>query len=133
MTHKIEGGKSMIKSIVKSALVVGLLIFTATTVFAHAALTTATPAANATVTASPSEIILTFSEAIDLKFSGAKIADAGNAEITTGPASLAKDDDKTLVIPLTATLAAGEYSVTWHNLSRDGHKIKGTFKFTVKP
>jgi copper resistance protein C len=84
------------------------------------------------VTASPTEIDITFSEGIDLKFSGAKLADAKKVAVPTGSASLAAGGDTTLVIPVTKPLAAGEYVVAWHNLSKDGHKSKGSFKFTVK-
>lgn len=123
----------MINTLRKSALILGLVMLSAATAFAHAGLVTSAPAADSTVTASPSEIVITFSEAIDLKFSGAKLADSKMVDIPTGAASLAKDSDKTLVIPITTPLAAGDYVVAWHNLSKDGHKIKGSFKFTIKP
>ena len=123
----------MIKDLCKSALVIGLVMFSAASAFAHAGLATTMPAANSTVAASQPEISLTFSEAIDLKFSGAKLEDSKNIDVPTGPASLAKDDDKILLIPLSTPLSAGDYLVMWHNLSKDGHKIKGSFKFTVKP
>lgn len=117
----------------KSAITVVAVIFSATSVLAHAELVAAKPAADATVATSPPELDLTFSESIDLKFSGAKLEDSKGSNIPLSPASLAKDNDKTLVIPLTKPLPGGNYVVTWHNLSRDGHKMKGTLKFTVKP
>lgn len=123
----------MITTLCKSALILGVIMFSASHAFAHAELVKATPTANSTVSASPVEIALTFSEAVDLKFSGAKLTDSMKMDIATGPASLAKGDDTTLVIPVTKPLAAGEYVVAWHNLSRDGHKSKGSFNFTVKP
>ena len=91
------------------------------------------PPLTQTVTASPTEIDLTFSEGINIKFSGAKLSDSMKMDFATGPAALAKGGDTTLVIPVTKPLVAGDYVVTWHNLSKDGHKSKGTFKFTVKP
>jgi copper resistance protein C len=41
--------------------------------------------------------------------------------------------DTTLVVPVTATLAAGTYTVDWHALATDGHKTNGSYTFTVKP
>ena len=100
---------------------------------AHAHMGSATPAVDGTVAASPAELELKFSEALELKFSGVKVTGPGNAAIATGAASLAKGDDNTLVVPVSATLAAGTYTVDWHVLSKDGHKTLGSYTFTVKP
>ena len=100
---------------------------------AHAHLASATPAADGTVAASPAELELKFSEPVELKFSGVKVAGPDHAAIATGTASLAKGDDNTLVVPVSTTLAAGTYTVDWHVLSKDGHKTHGSYTFTVKP
>ena len=123
----------MITTFQKSALIAAVMLLSATSAFAHAEFVKSTPAPDSTITASPNEIDITFSEAIDLKFSGAKLADSMNMDIATGAASLAKGGDITLVIPITKPLVAGDYVVAWRNLSKDGHKLKGSFKFTVKP
>jgi copper resistance protein C len=102
-------------------------------VLAHAHLESAVPAENAIVKVSPVEIDLTFSEGLNLKFSGATITGPGKATISTGQAKLSINDHKTLVIPLSAPLASGEYTVNWTALSTDGHKTKGSYTFTVKP
>ena len=116
----------------KAALVAATMLVSATSAFAHAEFVKSSPGPDSIVT-SPTEIDLTFSEGINLKFSGAKLSDSMKMSLETGPATLAKGGDTTLVIPVTKPLAAGEYVVTWHNLSKDGHKSKGTFKFAVKP
>ncbi|QND52848.1 copper homeostasis periplasmic binding protein CopC [Phyllobacterium sp. 628] len=100
---------------------------------AHAHLKSATPAENATVTASPNEIDLTFSEGINLKFSGATVSSSDKTAVSIGLAKLAAGDDMTLVVPVTKPLSAGKYTVDWHALSTDGHKSKGSYSFTVKP
>ena len=100
--------------------------------FAHAHLKTAQPAAGSTVTAGPSQLDLTFTEGVNLKFTGVKVTGTSKAAVKTGHASL-KNGDVTLVVPISQTLHAGVYTVTWHALSTDGHKTKGTYKFTVKP
>ena len=116
----------------KAALVAALMLAGTTSAFAHAEFVKSSPGPDSIVT-SPTEIDLTFSEGINLKFSGAKLSDSMKMTLETGPATLAKGGDTTLVIPVTTPLAAGEYVVAWHNLSKDGHKSKGSFKFTVKP
>ena len=100
---------------------------------AHAHLDSATLAITETVTASPAELDLKFSEALELKFSGVIVVGPDNAAVATGAASFAKGDETTLIVPVSATLAAGIYTVDWHVLSKDGHKSHGSYTFTVKP
>lgn len=100
---------------------------------AHAHLKTSVPAGNATLAASPASISLQFSEALLLKFSGIKVTGPGNAEVKLGPAASGSGGDSALEVPVTAPLPAGLYTVDWHIVSNDGHKMKGTYTFTVKP
>ncbi len=99
---------------------------------AHAHLKSAVPAADSTVKAAPSELDLTFSEGLNLKFSGIKITGPGKMAVKTGEASL-MDKDATLMVPVTDKLAPGKYTVEWHALSTDGHKTNGIYSFTVAP
>ncbi|WP_412065601.1 copper homeostasis periplasmic binding protein CopC [Rhizobium sp. SYY.PMSO] len=99
---------------------------------AHAHLKSAVPAADSTVKAAPSELDLTFSEGLNLKFSGIKITGPGKMAVKTGEASL-MDKDATLMVPVTDELAPGKYTVEWHALSTDGHKTNGIYSFTVAP
>jgi copper resistance protein C len=100
---------------------------------AHAHLKTATPAANGTVTAAPAELDLSFSEGVNLKFTGVKVTGPGGTEVPTGEAKLASGGDTTLVVPVTGTLVPGSYKVDWHALATDGHKTEGSYSFTIKP
>lgn len=100
--------------------------------FAHAHLKASTPADKATVTTSPSELDLTFTEELNLKFTGIKLIGPKKQEIKTG-AGMLTDGDKGLMIPVSDKLDAGTYTVEWHALSADGHKTNGTYSFTVKP
>ena len=99
---------------------------------AHAELKSATPPADGTVAAAPTELDLKFSEDLNLKFSGVTVTGPDKKAVQTGDATL-MDGNTTLMVPLTGTLAAGVYTVAWHALSADGHKTHGTYKFTVKP
>ncbi|MBB4009136.1 copper homeostasis periplasmic binding protein CopC [Allorhizobium taibaishanense] len=100
--------------------------------FAHAHLATATPADKATVASAPKTIDLTFTEALEAKFSGVDVLDTQQQKVKIGEAVLSKDG-KGLSVPVTGTLAPGAYTVEWHVLSVDGHKSNGTTSFTVKP
>lgn len=100
--------------------------------FAHAHLKSASPAPESTISAAPDELDLTFSESLNLKFSGIRLVGPGKTEVKTGEGML-MDNDTMLMVPVGETLAAGIYTVEWHALSTDGHKSKGEYTFTVKP
>jgi methionine-rich copper-binding protein CopC len=100
---------------------------------AHAELKSATPPVNGTVTTSPPELDLEFTEGVNLAFTGVTLKDPGKKAVATGKAALQPGDDTKLVVPLAGTLPAGTYTVAWHALSTDGHKTHGTYAFTVKP
>lgn len=101
--------------------------------FAHAHLKSATPAVNGTVSSSPSELDLIFSEGLNLKFTGAKLLGPDKKAVATGAATLGAGGDTTLVVPVPASLPAGAYTVDWHALSTDGHKTSGHYTFRVAP
>jgi copper resistance protein C len=100
--------------------------------FAHAHLASVTPADKATVATAPKEIDLTFTEGLELKFSGVDVVGPAKEKVKIGTPTLSKDA-KALTIPLDATLKPGTYTVDWHALSVDGHKSKGSTSFTIKP
>jgi methionine-rich copper-binding protein CopC len=108
------------------------LVALARPALAHAQLTESSPADKASVSASPTELDLSFSEALNLKFSGLTIAGSDKSPVTTGDPML-MDGDKVLMVPVSQTLSAGAYTVYWHVLSTDGHKSSGSYSFTVTP
>lgn len=99
--------------------------------FAHTHLKSSVPADKTSV-ASPSELDLTFTEGLNLKFSGIMVTGPDNREVKFGESSL-MDGDKTLMVPVSGKLQPGTYTVDWHVLSTDGHKTNGTYSFTVTP
>ncbi|MDJ0390952.1 copper homeostasis periplasmic binding protein CopC [Roseomonas sp. E05] len=111
--------------------VLGLLL--ATPAFAHAHLTAAEPAGNASVSSPPGALQLHFSEGLELEFSGVRLLGADGTAVPTGKPSLAPNDDRTLSVPLQGVRTPGPYVVEWHVLSTDGHTTHGTYRFTVAP
>ena len=101
--------------------------------YAHAELVSANPPANGTVQAAPREISITFSEAVEAKFSTIEVLDDKAQRLEQGKPEAAPNDPKTLRVMVKA-LRAGTYRVNWHVVSSDdSHKTKGTYEFTVKP
>jgi copper resistance protein C len=101
--------------------------------FAHAFLDHAVPAVGATVSGSPSELRLTFTERLVPAFSGAQIATAGGAPVAAAKATLDPSDPMTLHVRLNQPLKPGAYKVTWHVVSVDTHRTNGSYTFTVAP
>jgi methionine-rich copper-binding protein CopC len=103
----------------------------ATSANAHPKLKTASPAADVASKVSPTEIKLTFSEGVIARFSGLEIKDEAGKIVAGGAAATDPKDKKQLVVPLPAPLAAGHYTVTWHAVSEDTHRVEGKYSFTV--
>ena len=99
---------------------------------AHAFLNEAAPLVGGTVPASPKEIRLTFTEAIEPRFSGIDVAAADGRAIATGPAVVDPGNDRQLVLAL-PPLAPGRYRVRWHVVSVDTHRTEGEYSFAVGP
>lgn len=105
-----------------------IAVFSATLAEAHAHLTASAPAAKAVV-AAPKVVTLTFNEPLEVKFSGLTLTGpAGAAAVNV----VASDDRKTLRATPQAPLSAGAYKVNWHAVAKDGHRMEGTFDFTVR-
>jgi copper resistance protein C len=101
--------------------------------FAHADLASADPAAGATVATAPTAISITFTEAVEPKFSSIEVLDAAGTRVDEGKAQTAPGNEKLLSVGL-KPLAPGTYKVIWHaTAADDSHKTKGNYAFTVKP
>ena len=109
----------------KKLVLLGLLL--ATPAFAHAKLVSSDPAANAKVKA-PGTIKLHFSESLEPAFSSATLTDAAGKTV---PVSRSVGSDTITLLPL--TLRPGAYTVSWHGVGQDTHRLNGSFGFTVIP
>ncbi|NDL62541.1 CopC domain-containing protein YobA [Acerihabitans arboris] len=99
---------------------------------AHAHLKTQYPAANASMTAAPQALTLTFSEGIEAGFSGLTLTGPGNEPIPTGAVKVDPTNPMQIIVPIEKPLTAGEYRVQWHVVSVDSHKTQGSYQFSVK-
>lgn len=100
-------------------------------VWAHAALQSATPAKDAEVAAAPKEITLQFNEKLEAAFSSAKLVDSTGKEVPTEKAALDTANPSVLKLAVPA-LAPGKYKVEYVGVGHDGHRRKGDYSFTVK-
>ncbi|MBB6505685.1 hypothetical protein F4693_002680 [Sphingomonas endophytica] len=103
---------------------------------AHPKLVSASPAPNATV-AKPARIAMQFSEKLMPKFSGADLVMTGHGGASHPPMKVAAtaevaSDGRTMVVMPKSPLGPGRYSVAWHVVSVDTHRVAGNFAFAVK-
>jgi len=97
---------------------------------AHAKLTSTTPAADSTVS-SPKIIQVHFNEAVEVKMSSLKLATGDGTAVAVMAMNDAKDPATLSIMP-NMPLKAGLYKVTWSAVTDDGHKVQGSFSFTVQ-
>jgi hypothetical protein len=110
-----------------------LMISSASAAFAHAELQSSVPAKNATVKSAPAEIAIEFSEELNPQLSKIVVQDAKGKHVDKADSHVGADNPKHLSVDVTP-LAAGTYKVTWTSVAADdGHKLSGSFKFTVAP
>jgi len=121
------------KANLRSAAVLVVASLSGTAAFAHADLQSAEPAAGSAATASPTQIRITFTEAVIAKFSGVELWDQAGKPIATGKAAVDPANKSVLVVPISEQLPAGNYKVEWHAVSEDTHRVKGTYSFSVHP
>ena len=125
-----------------AATAAAFLTLSATAALAHPHLLSSTPASGATV-APTGTLVLHFSEALEPKFSGvnvsAKMTMVANGasmthEMDVPGVTSAVDpkDKKSLIVTVKAPLKSGVYTVAWHAVSTDTHRLTGTYAFTVK-
>lgn len=110
-----------------------LLVFTLltpSTIAAHAALDTTTPADGATVEGTPAEVAGTYTQDLVADGSSLQLRDAAGTIISTG--GVDPTDERRMAITDLPGLAPGEYEVRSTTLSaEDGEVDRATWTFTV--
>jgi len=99
---------------------------------AHAQLDHASPAVGSAVKSSPKDVTLSFTEAVEPKFSSIEVIDAQGAAMNRGSARAVSGNTAQLRVEV-KPLKAGTYTVKWRVLSVDTHRTQGSFSFSVGP
>ena len=103
----------------------------ATAAFAHAFLDHATPGVGTTVSGSPSELTLGFTQGVVTAFSSVTVVADGGGSVPTSKPVNDPSNRQIIHVRLGHPLKPGSYTVTWHVLSIDTHRTEGTYRFTV--
>jgi len=112
-----------------AAIAIGLI---AQPAGAHPSVKSTNPAMDGVNSIPPTQIELNFSEDVIAKFSGLELRDEKSEKITTGVATTDPKDKKRLVVPILGSLVPGRYTVKWHVVSTDTHRVEGKYSFSVK-
>jgi len=129
--------RSLSRSLLALALVVtALTAFSSTREEAsarrHTRLVRSEPAKDSTVRVAPTELRLWFSETLDLGVTRIVLTDAARQPIATRALTRDAATDAPIITALDAPLPDGNYSVAWSTSSKDGHPVRGTFRFSVR-
>jgi methionine-rich copper-binding protein CopC len=98
---------------------------------AHSGLARSSPPAGGTVKA-PKEVVLTFTEKLEPKFSSIEVRDTKGAAVHDSKASGVPAQPTQMRVSL-KPLVPGTYKVIWRILSVDTHRASGSFTFRVVP
>lgn len=123
----VSNNKSRIFTVLVAAS--ACFLFAAPQAFAHANLVSSDPAKDATI-ASPKQITLHFSEALEMKVSGLKLTDIDGKPVAIQ--SVPAPDAKSLAAVPVKPLTQGLYTITWTSMGDDAHKMSGTVSFSVQ-
>jgi hypothetical protein len=113
------------------SLAAALILAWQSSAWAHAFLDHADPKVGGTITHSPAEIKVWFTQSLESAFSTLQVQDASGHEVDKKDAHL-HDKDKSLFKVTLPSLPSGTYTVIWHVVSVDTHRTQGRFKFTIK-
>lgn len=114
-----------------AAAAVALLLALPRAASAHARLVQSDPPKRASLAAPPRAVRLWFNEAVEPSFASVTVADSAGKKIESAAPKVDPADAKVLELSLPG-LAPGAYTVSYEVLSVDGHRVKGTYSFTVK-
>lgn len=113
-------------------LAAAVLILLPLPVLAHISLVRTAPEAAATLSASPAEIRLWFSESPQMRGTSVRLADAAGELVATTPAAPDGSDPRQVFTRPETVLAPGSYTVHWRAIAQDGHAANGRFEFRVQ-
>jgi copper resistance protein C len=104
-----------------------LTVTAAGTAEAHAFLDHAEPRVGSTVSTTPRELVLSYTQNLEPAFSSVEVSDANGARVDLGKPSISAGVMRVGLKPL----PPGTYRVRWKVLSVDTHTTEGSFTFHV--
>ena len=106
------------------------LVLTPARADAHAELLSTEPAAGEHLATAPDQVVLHFSEAVNLGDDLVRVLDSAGDEVDAGDPVHLNGERSSVALPL-PSLDDGGYVVSWRVISSDGHPVGGAFTFRV--
>ena len=98
---------------------------------AHANQIRSSPAPDARLDEPPERVIVWFSEGLEPNFSNVRVFNSAGERVDDGDSAVESSEPRALVVS-TSDLSVDAYLVSWVNVSVvDGHRVVGSFNFTV--
>ncbi|WP_409074445.1 copper resistance CopC family protein [Micromonospora chalcea] len=117
-----------VSALLAALFTAALLLVPATPAAAHNSLQEATPARDARLTTAPTQVTLRFLQRLNPAFTTITLRDATDRQV---PASAPAVDGATGTVTIEEPLGNGTYTVAYRVVSRDGHPVQGSYRFTV--
>jgi copper transport protein len=100
---------------------------------AHATLESTTPERGAALARSPGEVVLRFSEPVEVAFGAVRVFDAQGRRVERGATFHPGGTASAVAVRLPPDLPDGGYTATYRVISADSHPVSGGFTFGVGP
>ena len=117
---------------IKTVLIISLLLFLPRASYPHAYLMETHPEEASELTESPTQVTLHFLGFLEHVFSKVKVYNSAGDQVSINTKLMDGEDGTVMGTKLNEDLTSGEYTVKWSIISKDGHKLKGSYKFTLK-
>ncbi|HEX9755511.1 MAG TPA: copper resistance CopC family protein [Gemmatimonadales bacterium] len=98
----------------------------------HNRLTKSAPAKDEVLAGPPTAIQLWFSEPTEPALSGITLLGPGRTKVVLAKVHKT-DDPRSIVADIKDSTPIGVYTVDWRASGRDGHVIRGSYRFTIDP
>lgn len=118
----------VVKALVAMLLLIGVGVAGAPVAFAHTELKSSNPSAGAVLASAPTEVTLTFEEAVVVPNNAITITGPGGATWTVGTPRVT---GAVITAPVQANGPAGAYTLSWKAKGDDGDPLTGTVPFTL--
>jgi copper transport protein len=110
------------RALICVVVALGVLAATAAPTWAHATLVGSTPPSGGHVADSPRQVVLRFSEPVQvLNRSDVSVVDHNGQKVDTGAPHVAAGDPRRLIVPLNTPLVPDSYTVRYRVVSPDSH------------
>ncbi len=110
--------------------VIAFFLILPQSVLSHVDLRETIPSEKAVLEIPPEKVVISFFGVIETNFSKIEVFDWNGDKVSLK--TLVSEDASVMEVGFSKKLMPGEYTVKWLCVSTDGHKVKGSYKFTLK-